>query len=78
MTVMLDIAGGILIAALTLGAFSFGIHLATWRDPQISSLQLPFGARALGWACILAAAVFVFWLVLVRTEVIHWQDLIPR
>jgi hypothetical protein len=62
MSMMLDIAGGIVIAAVIIGLFKTGIECV------ISRGQYGDGDfRAVGWLALAVAAAAAFWLVFVRT-----------
>jgi hypothetical protein len=61
---MLDIAGGIVIAAFALGVLSVGVHLLLPDGDRASFVGL--GVRLSGFLLVLVAVAFIFWLVLVR------------
>jgi hypothetical protein len=61
---MLDIAGGIVIAAFALGVLSVGVHLLLPSDDR--GLLVGGGVRFGGLLLVVVAAAFMFWLVLIR------------
>ena len=62
MTSMLDIAGGIIIAAVILRLFELGVESAVSEDRQFGGV--------FGWLAAIAALAATIWLVLVRTGVL--------
>jgi hypothetical protein len=72
MSAMFDIAGGIIIAAVVLGTLYLGLILAIPNERHF----LDDSARAFGILLALAAAVFSFWLIFLRTGAIPLQ--LPR
>jgi hypothetical protein len=61
---MLDIAGGIVIAAVALGALALGVGLVLPTGDRAAFVGL--GVRFSGCLLVLLAAAFMFWLVLGR------------
>jgi hypothetical protein len=62
MTSMLDIAGGIIIAAVILRLFELGVEAALSEDRRFGGI--------LGWLAAMVALAATVWLVLVRTGIL--------
>ena len=76
MTQILDIASGIVVAAIMLGFLSLGMKLIFWQSDSDSE-----GIRALGWVVLAVALSATFWLVFVRTGAVacppDWAAKLP-
>jgi len=60
---MLDIAGGIVIAAVIIGTFKFGMGAAIAGDGNIGG--------AMGWWLMIAAVAAGVWLVLIHSGTLY-------
>jgi hypothetical protein len=65
MSIMLDIAGGIVIGGLILGLFKTGIECARSRGHRADEK-----VRAIGWLLLAVTTAVAFWLLFVRTGVV--------
>ena len=73
---MLDIAGGILIAMLSMSALAAGIKLMLWPEPSGRYTFLT------GFLLTCAAGVFIIWVIFVHGGLVtcppDWQTKLPE